>query len=139
MLGLMLVCRPLCAEQLASFAAITEYLNLGNSITAVMHTQQCVIKNPNGYEIKPTHSLIKPSFVLYTEKVIAFDANKFAAGPPSAPQNRIKQRMSFNLDPKGEMKMIVGFFDGETNKKVPDIKDITVNCQLGEGFVVYEG
>lgn len=139
LIALLFICSPVIAGELTSFGAIIQEVNVGNSITVVVHDSLCKMDDPNEHKIPASTMVIKPSGLLFTDHLLSFDASKFSAMKFPSAVNGLLQRGTFVLDSAGQVNIVIAFFDAETNNKIPQWNDVKIQCQLGEGVNVYQG
>ena len=136
---LLFICTPLFAGvELSSFKSITQELDIGNEVVIVVHNAQCIMDDPNTHKIPASTMFIKPAALLFTESKLVFDVVKFSAGGYPLPENGIIQRGTFLLNSDGQVNIIIASFDAVTNQKSPQMKDVKIQCQLGDGVKVYQ-
>jgi len=129
---------PIFAGTLNTFKEITDNLETGKEISVVVRDTRCKMYDPNTPKIPASTMVIKPNAVVFTENLLSFDGVKFSVSHhyPSLP-NGILQRASFMMTEFGQVNIVIAFFDAESNKKSPEVKDVRIQCQLGEGVTVY--
>lgn len=128
----------LFAGNLTTFHDITGHLDAGKEITVVVRDKLCKMIDPNTPGIPVSTMVIKPDSVIFTENLLGFDGVKFSAAHyyPAFP-NGILQRASLAMHESGQVNILIAFFDAETNRKSPEVKDVRIQCQLGDGVSVY--
>lgn len=134
----LLMSTPLFAGTLNTFKEITDNLETGKEISVVVRDARCKMYDPNTPKIPVSTMVIKPNAVIFTENLLGFDGVKFSGTHyyPSFP-NGVLQRASFMMTEFGQVNIVIAFFDAESNKKSPEVKDVRIQCQLGEGVTVY--
>lgn len=130
---------PLFAGDFTSFHELTEYLATGKDISVVVHDNLCQMIDTNTPKIPSSTMVMQPNSIVFTEHLLGFDGVKFSAANyyPAFP-NGILQRASFGMNDRGQASITIAFFDAETNKKSPEVKDVKILCQLGEGVIFYK-
>lgn len=126
------------AGDLTTFQEITDYLASGKEISVVVKDKLCQMHDPNTPKIPVSTMVIQPTSAIFTDNLFNFDAEKYSPANyyPAFP-NGIMQRASFLMNEIGEVRINIAFFDIESNKKSPTVKDVRIDCRLNEGVSVY--
>lgn len=129
----------LYAEKLDSWTRIQETLSTGGDIAVVASLDRCEVIDPNNVMRHRNQIAVKPSVVVFNEKMMSFSAEKFVAGMPdiTLPEQGIIEKTSTWMDDTGRMSTVLAIFDPETQKRFPHIKDITIICQLNKSVTIY--
>jgi VirK protein len=138
--SLVFISTSISAHELASFQDITGRLSLGKAIRVVINTNHCDVSDPNEYKIPKQTMVTKPASVIFTENLLSFDGSKFTLGSGNAPvpPSGLMQRGSFLMDIAGNLNLTIAFYDGETNHKSSQFKDVQIQCHLGEGLRIFK-
>lgn len=136
-LGLIFISPSLFASELTSFDSIINALSSGKQVSVVMHAKQCKVIDPNEIKLPPSSAATRIETALFTEDKIGFDSTKYARAIPTIAPNGIIHRASFILEKNGLFNGVIASFDATTNIKLPNRKDISVDCQLGENVHFY--
>ena len=129
------LCKLAFAQNLSNFTDITEQLSNGNDISLTVNLAACKVDDPNQNKIPMSKWFIKPTVALFTDTAVSIGDEMYAHGRPPFPENGLLQRASMLIDNKGNVQIVVSFFDAENNKKW--MKDVTIQCQLNDGVHVF--
>lgn len=123
------------AQALSSFDEITQQLSIGNEINALVNLNECVINDPNNVKIAMANWFVTPKAVVFTDKIISFDGEKYTHGRPPLPVNGLVQKGSINIDTVGKTSIVLSFFDAGSSQKA--MQDVTIQCQLNSGLKIF--
>lgn len=123
------------AQSLSTFDEITQQLSNGNEINALVNLSECVINDPNPVKIPVANWFVKPNTVVFTDKIIALDGEKYAHGRPPLPASGLVQKGTIAIDTEGKAQIILAFFDAGLKQKV--MQDVTIQCQLNTGVKIF--
>lgn len=137
LLVLFLLNISLFATELSSYEALAQNFEAGQGITVVIKNKYCEIYDQNPVKIPLSIIVTTPDVVVMDENLLAFDTKLFAHGRPPLPKGGLLQRASFYLTKYGDIRLMISFFDGETNIRSDSFDDVMIECQLGEGVHIY--
>lgn len=123
------------AQNLTSFADITQQLSNGNDISLTVDLTACKVNDPNEVKMPLSKWFIRPDAALFTDTLVSIGEEKYAHGRPPLPDSGLLQRASMLIDNKGNVQIVVSFFDAETNKKW--MNAVNIQCQLNNGVRVF--
>lgn len=126
------------AQELTSFTEVTQALSEGHDLSVVVKDNLCTMTDPNTPQIPKSTMVHRLSSVIFTEELLSFDAEKFTFARPPYYNDNLMQRAVFVLNNKEEISIRIGFFSAETHKKLDVLKDVMIDCQLGQGAKFYK-
>lgn len=129
---------PVFAQELTSFTELTQALSEGNEVSVVVKSPLCNINDPNRPQIPKSTMVHRVQTALFTDQLLSFDSEKFTFAKPPYFTENLNQRAVLLLNSEGDMNIRIDFFDAETHKKVPYLKEVNIQCKLGEGAKFYQ-
>lgn len=126
------------AQELTNYNDIANSLTQGKLITVVFNNANCVVNNSNSFPLQTATAIFKPQAVLMSDDgKIAARGTWFSTGIPQHVGGAgINQQYSILITKDQQMNVRYQFFNAD-NGQPTDIKDITLICELGKGFKVY--
>lgn len=129
---------PIFAQELTTYTDITQALSEGSDVSVVIKDNLCNMIDPNTPQIPKSTMVHHVQSVIFTEDLLSFDAEKFTFARPPVFSENMKQRAVFVLTSSEAVIIRIDFFSAETNKKIDTLKEVTINCRLGEGAKFYK-
>jgi hypothetical protein len=135
--ALAILSQPLSAAQLLSFEDMEHSLNTGKLITIVYKYTQCELNNPDNLPIPIGTGVFRPqTYLIGDDGFIAAKGTWFTSKVPHIAANGLNQHFSFIINKKNQLQVTYEFYNADNGQKSP-LQNITINCELGKGFRVY--